>query len=311
MLDSLERYVLLYDLRLRTARKQTEFPSLDELVVALTKRVNGGKSRIELPAYEGSTDAPWLRIKRARVDDTNGVKFLQLLFSVGDPRAANPSFEHSETAVLRTVEKLEKEGKALTAHCTIALQENAGKRHKMMVEDIRGLGRTRLQELLAHEFKAISNEFGLEYTNNSGEQVETYIIPEIEGYRSEKIKDSIGRGTLTGVYLIDTRSKESLDEVPNAKIARREIKIDLTDGSLLSAVAQWGAGKKYDRMRLVWNDPEGVGKPERASVDITQNDVQNTYFVKQYKIKLSHPLDEAAPELRDDVLIAMRKQIPG
>jgi hypothetical protein len=164
---------------------------------------------------------------------------------------------------------------------------------------------------LASDLKAISREYGLEYTNNLGEQIVTYILPEIEGYRSEKIKDSIKRGTLSGVYLIDSRSTASLDEVPGARIARREIKIDLSDSSLLSDIQEWGANKKYDRMRLIWSDPQGVGKPERASVDITQNDVQETYFVKQRKIKVSNPLDEAAPDLRDDVLLAMRKQIPS
>jgi len=35
MLDSLERYVLLYDLQLRTARRATEFPPLEELAGAI------------------------------------------------------------------------------------------------------------------------------------------------------------------------------------------------------------------------------------------------------------------------------------
>jgi hypothetical protein len=259
VLDSLERYVLLYDLRLRTARRDVEFPGLENLASAIKSRVDAGKSRIELPAYEGSKVAPWLRLKKARIDTHQGKQFLQLLLSVGDPRAANPAFEHSETAVLRTVQKLEKEGKALTAHCTVCLQEGAGKRHRMIVEDIRGLGRTRIQELLAHEFKAISEDYGLEYTNNAGEPVETHIIPTLEGYRSEKIFDSLKRSTLTGVWLIDTKTHEALDEVPDAKIARREIKVDVTDETLLAKLADWGANHKFDRMRLIWNDPQGAG----------------------------------------------------
>jgi len=209
------------------------------------------------------------------------------------------------------VEKLEKEGKAATAHCSIALQESPGKRHRMVVEDIRGLGRTRIQELLAHELKVISEDYGLEYTNNSGDEVATYIIPSLEGHRAEKISASLGRSTLTGVWLIDTKTQKSLDEVPGAKVARREIKIDITDKSLLDKIAAYGASKNFDRLRLVWNDPQGAGKPERASVDLTQQDVQDTYFVKQYKITVSDPLDEAVPELRDDVLQAMAKKMPS
>jgi len=310
MIDSLERYVLLYDLKLRTARRDTEFPPLEDLAAAIKKRVDDGESHIELPSYEGG-GAPWLRIKKARIDTIGGKKYLQLLLSVGDPRAANPSFEHSETGALRTVEKLEKEGKAATAHCSIALQESPGKRHRMVVEDIRGLGRTRIQELLAHELKVISEDYGLEYTNNSGDEVATYIIPSLEGHRAEKISASLGRSTLTGVWLIDTKTQKSLDEVPGAKVARREIKIDITDKSLLDKIAAYGASKNFDRLRLVWNDPQGAGKPERASVDLTQQDVQDTYFVKQYKITVSDPLDEAVPELRDDVLQAMAKKMPS
>lgn len=311
MLDSLERYVLLYDLKLRTARKAVEFPEMGALAGAIKKRVDEGKSRLVLPVYEGTDVAPWLRIKKARIDTFNDKKFLQLLFSVGDPRAANPAFEHSETANLRTVEKLEKEGKAVTAHCTISLNKSPGDRYRMVIEDIRGLGRTRVQEIMASEFKFISEEYGLEYINNSGNLISTYIIPELQGYRSEKITDSLKRSTLIGVWLIDTKSNSTLDEIPNARIARREIKIDLNNKDLLSHVAEWGAGKNYDRMRLIWNDPQGAGKPERASVDITQNDVKDTYFVKQYKISVSNPLDEASPEIRNDVLEAMRKQIPS
>ncbi len=310
MLDSLERYVLLYDLKLRTARRDTEFPPLEELAVAVKKRVDDGDSHIELPSYEGG-GAPWLRIKKAKIDEIAGERYFQLLLSIGDPRAANPSFEHSETGVLRTVQKLEKEGKAVTAHCSISLKEAPGKRHRMVVEDIRGLGRTRIQELLAHELKAISEDYGLEYTNNSGDEVGTHIIPTLEGYRAEKISASLGRSTITGVWLIDTTTHKSLDEVPGAKVARREIKIDITDKSLINKLALYGASKNFDKMRLVWNDPQGVGKPERASVDLTQQDVQNTYFVKQYKIKVTDPIDEAVPDLRDDVLKAMIKKISG
>lgn len=301
--------MLLYDLHLRTARKNVEFPTLAEIAPAMKKRVDEGKSTVKLPAYEGSTLAPWLRIKQARIDNRNGCDFLRLLLSVGDPRAANPSFEHSETAALRTVEKLEKEGKALTAHCSITLKEAAGKRHRMIVEDIRGLGRTRIQELLASELRAISRDFGLEYTNNSGEQIHTYIIPELQGVRSEKIKESLSRSTLSGVYLVDTRTNTMLDEMPNAKVSRREIKIEVSDAGLIDKISAWGRERSFDRMRLVWNDPEGAGKPERASVDITQSDVQDTFFIRQRKITVSKPLDEASTDIRDDLIEAMHTQI--
>ena len=312
MIDSLERFVLLYDLQLRTARKATEFEGLETLAGALLQRVKDGKSHINLPSYEGDDFAPWMRLKSAKIVElSENHQGLALLFSIGDPRAANPCFEHQETAVLRTIEKEEKEGKAITAHGLISLLESGPKRYKMIVEDIRGLGRTRLREILGAEFKAISEDYGLEYTNNAGEQVGTYIIADLMGHKSEKIGDSLKRSTVSGIYLIDTKSKISLDEVDGADIARREIKVSISKNAsdVIDDIKNWGASNGYDRMRLIWNDPEGAGKPERASVDTTEQDVKDSYFIKQSKIKLTTPLAEAVTEIRDDVIQAMYKQV--
>lgn len=312
MIDSLERFVLLYDLQLRTARKATEFDGLKTLAGALLQRIKEGKSHINLPSYEGDNSAPWMRLKDAKIvdlsDDHQG---LALLFSIGDPHAANPCFEHQETAVLRTIEKEEKEGKAITAHGLISLKEVRPKCYKMIVEDIRGLGRTRLREILGNELKAISEDYGLEYTNNSGEQVSTYIIADLMGHKSEKIGESLKRSTISGIYLIDTKNKVSLDEVDGADISRREIKVSISKNAsdVIDDIKKWGANNGYDRMRLIWNDPEGTGKPERASVDTTEQDVKDSYFIKQAKITLNTPLAEAVTNIRDDVIQAMHKQV--
>lgn len=310
MLDSLERFVLLYDLSLKTARKETEFPPLEEIATAIVKRVNEGKAKVVLPEYTDGGGAPWLRIKKAQVKKMpSGSKMLILLFSIGDPRAANPSFEHSETAKLRTVQKEEKEGNAVTAHALVSLKDSRRGRYKMVVEDIRGLGRTRLRDILAKEFKEISKQYNLAYTNNAGESVETYIIPDLQGHKSEKIGESLKRSTITGVYLIDSVGREQLDEVDGADITRREIKVVVTKASAIEALRRWGADQQFDRMRIVWNDPKGVGKPERASVDITQKDVQDNYFVKQYKIRVREKLDQASDDIRDDLINAMYDQV--
>lgn len=312
MIDSLERFVLLYDLQLRTARKATEFEGLEVLAGALLKRVKDGRSHINLPSYEGDSSAPWMRLKDAKIVELNkDHKGLALLFSIGDPRAANPCFEHQETAALRTIEKEEKEGKAITAHGLISLMETRPKCYKMIVEDIRGLGRTRLKEILSNEFKAISEDYGLEYTNNSGEQVGTYIIADLAGHKSDKIGESLKRSTVSGIYLIDTKSRATLDEVDGADISRREIKVSISKNAsdVIDDIRQWGAHNGYDRMRLIWNDPEGTGKPERASVDTTEKDVKDSYFIKQSKITLSAPLAEAVIEIREDVIKAMYKQV--
>jgi len=306
MIDAYERFVLLYDMKLRTARKETELPEFKEIAKALLTRIKAGKSLLTLRAYDGDGEfAPWLRIKDGKFVNSSSGEMFALLFSVGDPRAANPVFEHSETAELREVEKQEKEGKALSAHCVISVAPVGPGRHRIMVEDVRGLGRTRLRDILASELKQVSEEFGLEYTNNAGEQVETYIIPDLQGHMSEKISTSINRSTVSGVWLIDSRVDAKLDEIPEAKVSRKEIKFDVQDMSLIEKISKWGRLNNFDKMRLVWNDPEGAGRPERASVDLTQKDVADTFFVKQRKVKLSQPMADAVKKIRDDMISKM------
>lgn len=306
MTDAYERFVLMYDMRLKTARKETELPDFKKVAKALLARVKAGKSVLTLRAYEGEGNfSPWLRIKDGKFVDTTSGEALALLFSIGDPRAANPVFEHSETAELREVEKQEKEGKALSAHCVISVAPSGPGRHSVLVEDVRGLGRTRLRDILASELKCVSEDFGLQYTNNSGDVVDTYIIPDLQGHMSEKISTSINRSTVSGVWLIDSSVNAKLDEVPEAKVARKEIKFDVQDMNVIEKISNWGKRNNYDKMRLVWNDPEGVGKPERASVDLTQKDVSDTYFVKQRKVKLSKPMPDAVKEMREEMIKKM------
>lgn len=308
MIDAFERFVLMYDLKLRTARVETELPDFRDVAEALLNRVRNKEATLVLRPYSGySGEAPWLRIKDAKIVANGDREHLALLFSIGDPRAANPVFEHADTAVLREIEKEEREGKAVTAHCLISVKPAQMNRHRVVVEDIRGLGKTRLREILGSELRAVSLELGMVRTNNAGEDVDTYIIPDLEGHASEKIKESLQRSTLSGVWLIDTNAKGQFDEVSGAKIARREIKFEAADIGVIDKLSAWGKDRNFDKMRLVWNDPEGAGKPERASVDITQNDVAETYFVRQRKVKLSDPLPEAVSELREDMIQKMLK----
>lgn len=306
MLDAYERFVLMYDLTLRSARVSTELPPFSDFVEGLLQRIRAKESILNLRPYiEGSQEAPWLRIKDGKIVSNGSAKHLALLLSVGDPRGANPVFEHADTAALREVEREEREGKAASAHCVISLEPIKLGRHKVVVEDIRGLGKTRLRDILGSELKAISEKYGLSRTNSAGEEVPTYAIPDLEGYASEDLFESLKRGHLSGVWLIDTNSRSALDEVPGARISRREIKIDVQRPELLTQITEWAKGKNYDKLRLVWNDPEGSGRPERASVDITQRDVADASFVRQRKITLKKPIAEAVDRLRDDMIEKM------
>ncbi|ATW02358.1 hypothetical protein CHN51_01575 [Sphingorhabdus sp. YGSMI21] len=283
---------------------------------AIIERVRKNESYMFLRPDSEDYPPPWMRIKDARIVNISADRQgLALLFSIGDPRGANPSFENSKTATIRTIEKEENEGKAIAAHCLVSLTERPTQRYRMVMEDIRGLGRTRLRDMLAKELKVISENYNLEYTNNSNEQVATYVLPDLEGHKSERLTASLERGTITGIHLVDSNSTHHMDEIDGAEITRRELKVSLAHvpgqdkTPVIERIKQWAAEENYDRMRLVWNDPEGAGKPEKAWVETAQQDVRDTYFVKQVKVRVDHPLDEACESLRDDLITAICQQV--
>lgn len=302
MIDALQRFVLMYDLHLRTARKETQMPTLSEMAPALIKRVSQNMSRLNLATTEDNTkDSPWLTLKRAKKVERNGNSFLALLFSIGDPRGADPAFEHSQTGDIRIEPKKIGEGKSVTAHGVLSLTPHGNNNYKLVLEDVRGLGRSRLRDLLGQEFRKISEEYGLEYTNNAGKNVATHIIPELKGYADEKISTALKRSTLSGVYLTGPADQD-MDEIEGAKPTSKQIKFTVVDETALEKVRAWANKNHYDKMRITWNDPKGPGKPTSASVDVAQKDVKDTFYVKQTKINLSSELAEACSEISDDMI---------
>lgn len=292
----------MYDLHLRTARKETEMPKMAELVPEIIQRVKDKKTRLELPAYdEGASVSPWLTLKHAKKITRNNRDYLAMLFSVGDPRGADPAFEHSTTGNIRIEPKKAGEGKSVTAHGVLALKPHGNNNYRLLLEDVRGLGRTRLRDLLAKLLRDISEDYGLEYTNNAGKKVATHIIPELKGYASEKISAALKRSTLSGVYLSGPADPE-MDEIDGAKATSKQIRFSVSDESVLEKVRKWANENRYDKMRITWNDPKGPGKPTSASVDVTQNDVRDTFYVQQRKISLSSELAEACKELSEDMI---------
>ena len=149
MIDAVQRFVLMYDLHLRTARKETSLPSLAAMAPALIKHVNDKKARLKLAREEeGEETSPWLTLKRAKKITHKGNEYLALLFSIGDPRGADPAFEHSQTGVVRIEPKKKGEGKSVTAHGVVSLKVHGNNNYRLILEDVRGLGRSRLRDLL-------------------------------------------------------------------------------------------------------------------------------------------------------------------
>ena len=141
----------------------------------------------------------------------------------------------------------------------------------------------------------------MEYTNNAGKKVETHIIPELKGYAAEKIATALKRSTLSGVYLTGPADSD-MDEIEGAKPTSKQIRFSVSDESAIEKIRAYANKNHYDRMRITWNDPKGPGKPTSASVDVAQEDVKETFYVKQEKITLSSALAEATEDLSDDMI---------
>jgi hypothetical protein len=153
MLDGNTRWILFFDLAM-TPHPSDAIPiPLRDVINQLKTRVDGGVCMKLI-----DRDRRALRINEMKFDRLASRREVAvLLFSISDLDAADPTFQHIKTGKFRTEAKKADEGGAVTVHAVVELDpvKDGSHVYRMAYEDVVGLGRTRIEEILRSEFKAI------------------------------------------------------------------------------------------------------------------------------------------------------------
>lgn len=310
MVDSFDRWCLFCDFEVRPSRDIAPQPLLDDYVDELIAMVGRREAK---RIFENENRVS--RIARARRSTLpDGTPTLEMLVTLGDRRGATPSFIQFDDGDARDAEKFEGEVKGAGAHCILRLVEDEDAppgRYRMLMEEVRGLGRTPVTRLLGTVLKELSAERGDQFRHPDTHRMNAYRpIVEVHPRKSQEISAALNQSGFLPVELIDTRPVPAFDENPEYQVRRHYLSVKVrpragrTFREALSDLAQTASAEGYAHMRVSWRMPgESRGGSTEMRTDLA--DIGTALFAHRELVHIDTPLSECAAELNDEFLQAM------
>lgn len=317
MQNQRERQIVFFDLALGT-NPPGRLPPMTDLAQFLIERVDAGLCTrvIERERY-------LIGISKARLVNRNGRPALALLFVFADPDAADPSNIHLDTRQVRHFLKLEGEGRAVSAHALIDLtaRHANGRIYRVLLESADRLGKTRVKAHLQAQFRAIFAD--KEITVETVDGVEAPARPKIDldVVASERLRAGVVRSVLQEVKLIDARADQRGFDPPEAvEVRRREmaLKVSVPPGArvtdVLNRIKPWAQENGFEEMYVQWvrepaevedGRPAAPVHPERAKINLAQEDIGETLYARKEFVSLRAPLGDLCEELSNEMVDAM------
>lgn len=309
MVDSLSRWCLFCDVEVHPSVQQAPQPELEDYVEDLLHLVAQGQAK---RVFENESRVT--RIAEARVIELDdGDRALAMLITLGDRRGSDPTFIHFEDGGARDPEKLAGEVRGVSAHALLRLTNDpqAVGRYRMLVEEIRGIGRTPITRLLASCLKEVAENRGDQFLNPATGRMNRYRpIIEVHPRRSKEMADALDNGAFLPVELLDTSPVPAFDEQAEFQVRRHllSVKVKPAPGrSFRQAVQDLAATARdhgYDRMRVSWRTPgEQRGGTSEMATDLA--DVGTALFAHRELIEVEVPMTDCAPGINDEFMGAM------
>lgn len=320
MQNQRERQVVYFDLAVGTT-PAGRLPPMQDIARYLIERV---EADLCTRVIEG--ERYLIGIAQARlVALEGGGQALAMLFVFADPDAADPANMHLTTREIRRFAKLEGEGRAVSAHAVMELTPRHQNGHifRVLLEAADRLGKTRVRSHLQAQFKAIFNEKEIEVETVDGDFVPAKPKLDLDVVASDRLRAGIREGTLKEVRLIDTKARERGFDPPGpVEVRRREmaLKVVVPVGQklegVLNAIGSWARENEFDEMYVRWvreredgdeDDGRAPAQPERAKINLAQEDIGETLYAKKEFVSLEVALGDLCDELCDEMVSAMSK----
>lgn len=252
------------------------------------------------------------RIAHARLLDLpNGSRALAMVITLGDRRGANPAFVHFRQGHAREAERLEGEVVGVSAHCIVELDEDPDHvgRHRMIIEEARGMGRTPINLLFNSELKAISTGRDERFVNpDTGNPNQVRPVLQIWPQQSRQMQQALENGTLSMIELYDTGQIPAFDEQPEFSVQRRTLKVKVTpaaDGmaGALERLRAIGREQGYTMLKVNWRMPGGDSGTSETHIDLA--DIGTALLSRRELITVEHAMSECTHQLNDEFVQAI------
>lgn len=308
MLSQWERWVFYYELALKPHPDiapdfplETALQHLEELrmVGRAEDRIEGGRKVI--------------RLRDLRLFPVQQVA--ALLFGYGDPDVPDPVFENMQTGEIRSIAKGAGEGGSYAAHMLVSLQPDQirGTTYTCVLEDVPGLGKTKIKPFLTKLMKMAAEEHPEAYTFNDPNNNPRAFRPmaELDVHASQSLENDLRDGHLIGFELVRrTRADVDYDEEgftrEETQTVRLSVSRDLA-GRVMDAVRAVHSKAKndgYDSVRVRFKKIEG--KQRSVLVGTAYEDAGDAMYGRcELLNEFALPLDQSCTTLREDVLRKM------
>ncbi|HEY4344422.1 MAG TPA: hypothetical protein VGN05_08745 [Parvibaculum sp.] len=246
-----------------------------------------------------------VRLRDMRLDEENGI--LQLLINYADKRVSDPVFENLASGQLRSEPKLDGEGVAVSAHLLISMRNTAPDRplYRTLLEDVPGIGRTKLRPFLTHILKKSTN-----FVFTDVDEVEKRCRPivEMDGYMGETLRSDLAEGMLSGVELISYENPEKeFDEEGHLVTKSRRLVLNVEKGldratalELLNRVRRKARKSGFSEMLVRYNRNEGRQKSIKFGT--AREDAGDALVMRSDVINVEDPLLQCEDKLRNEVV---------
>lgn len=307
MPDHQDRWCLFYDFEMRPSPKDGPLSPLVRFVNPLLERVRLGEAKKTL-----DRDRRVVRIADGRRLMIGNDACVALVITLGNSAAANPSFIDFEGGVARDAERRVGEVPGTSAHCILRLTPDPESpfRHRMLLEESAGLGRSTVERLFNSELSAIAaarrDTFVRERTNS---RLNVRPVVHMSGHQSRQMEDALAGGTFGPIELINTTPDPRFESQPEFQVKGHVLRVKVTSNAdgmrgALDKLKTLAHRSGYDRMRIRWRSA-GAARDVDSDIHTDLDDIGEALFTKRALVHVDQPLSTCSHQLRDDFVQAI------
>lgn len=306
MLKAHERWVLHYQVHLEPV------PAEGPVDIPMRSAITHLQALAEARNAKAEVNGVVLWIAKVEMDD----QWAKILFLNFDPSGAVPTFGTAETGEIRVSDRQDGESNTYSAHAVIRLTPESNTaagfpQYRMTLEDVPGLGKTRLLPLINKLLRLNTRSF----TDRQGVEGRSF-HPKLSvwPYYEASVKQEIQDGVLRHFELVRrVPRRAALDERRAVKEISRSVKFRpvFTDGysleSALDRLRRLASRARYDQVKIVYRGPKG--NQLSASFNPSRQDFEDVLQSKYVHVPLRSAMRNATTEIAEELTEAMKRQM--
>ncbi|TZG28599.1 hypothetical protein [Sphingomonas montanisoli] len=311
-MDTFDRWCLFCDFEFRADHASAPQPILADYIDDLIHLVGRGEAK---RVFEHESRVT--RIAQARkVNLADGTEALAMVITLGNKRGADPAFLHFDLGGARSPEKEDGEVKGYSAHCLVRLSPDDDRpdRYRMLLEEVRGIGRTPVTRLLNRALRQISKDRGERFLNpDTGRWNNFAAIVEVNPRQSQDLARALEHGAFLPVTLFDTRRVPAFDENPQFSVRQHMLTVKVkpapgrTFTEALHDLKDVASANGYGHMRVSWRLP-GEKRGGSAEMRTDLADLGTAMFAHREMVHIENGLPECCDQISDEFVAAMIDQ---